>query len=132
MSVLIYIPLCFYFIQHTGQPSLVNADLHSTMLLLYLHRVCMTVDDHIIYIPLCFYFILRPHPRTAGSIPYLHSTMLLLYLGRKTCVSCIASNLHSTMLLLYQYAIMSTVALLLYLHSTMLLLYRVHGSQSRS
>ena len=111
MLSFIYIPLCFYFI--AGQSSTGSW-------------------IRCIYIPLCFYFILRPHPRTAGSIPYLHSTMLLLYLGRKTCVSCIASNLHSTMLLLYQYAIMSTVALLLYLHSTMLLLYRVHGSQSRS
>ena len=77
----IYIPLCFYFIEYPVILRIRKADLHSTMLLLYLifttssrtvfaylHSTMLLLypsgDLHVlcsalvIYIPLCFYFIL--------------------------------------------------------------------------
>ena len=102
-AVPIYIPLCFYFIQHDLRVLEYNAsDLHSTMLLLYpilkcpfyspifnLHSTMLLLYRRTspplrsilpIYIPLCFYFI----GFSPGSVYYymhhLHSTMLLLYL----------------------------------------------------
>ena len=82
-KILIYIPLCFYFIEVSVLHNVAYINLHSTMLLLY--RGCAADEFRrirLIYIPLCFYFIacLR-----SSHILYshLHSTMLLLYLGNR-------------------------------------------------
>ena len=81
--VLIYIPLCFYFISlalhiaHVAYPYL-----HSTMLLLIKTGRCRTGKRIFIYIPLCFYFIRPPAQWHKSSLSHLHSTMLLLYRKR--------------------------------------------------
>ena len=122
--IIIYIPLCFYFILILAtsyqplylftfhyastlsviiiQVILMLANLHSTMLLLYLrgHRphpgagqftfhYASTLSpgqpadppvQETIYIPLCFYFIEHSLAQLPARRYYLHSTMLLLYL----------------------------------------------------
>ena len=77
----IYIPLCFYYISQdvTFDPE-DPANLHSTMLLLYL----------VLLLPA------RP------SALHLHSTMLLLYRKRIEQHTLKRYYLHSTMLLLYR------------------------------
>ena len=119
----IYIPLCFYFIEYPVILRIRKADLHSTMLLLYL--------------------IFTTSSRTVFA--YLHSTMLLLYLLPASiwfsiCVQftfhyastlslILASwsysswHLHSTMLLLYLSLCLAWDCISIHLHSTMLLLY---------
>ena len=99
--ILIYIPLCFYFIWTITTCRSTLTYLHSTMLLLYLFRgsgpltLCKNLHSTMlllypgdikyvargykIYIPLCFYFILKQDKKT-GRFGNLHSTMLLLYL----------------------------------------------------
>ena len=75
---MIYIPLCFYFIETAEHRQRPETNLHSTMLLLYQKRNTMQGSRKPIYIPLCFYFI-RNHIIYAKHQIYLHSTMLLLY-----------------------------------------------------
>ena len=59
--VVIYIPLCFYFIQSGSHPAfLAPFHLHSTMLLLYRIIFLHAFQSSHIYIPLCFYFICTP------------------------------------------------------------------------
>ena len=79
--LLIYIPLCFYFI---GQALRIRK------------RFIF------IYIPLCFYFIRTDSRCLKFPLKYLHSTMLLLYHTPQKLPSISFFNLHSTMLLLYQ------------------------------
>ena len=57
IGLYIYIPLCFYFIDHNGNTEVRVFNLHSTMLLLYLSGVRSFSRSALIYIPLCFYFI---------------------------------------------------------------------------
>ena len=122
----IYIPLCFYFIEHiaiflydpwsftfhyastlskfktSGRRELMN--LHSTMLLLYRRRRVLRKCLRRIYIPLCFYFILQ-------ALPYMSLTTwiyipLCFYFIKKTGLIFPSgiTNLHSTMLLLYRFS----------------------------
>ena len=120
--------------------------LHSTMLLLYLHRTLMwrlwKINLHSTML------LLYRSPQNTEDLPHsdLHSTMLLLYRAPQEKCTFPRSHLHSTMLLLYpassdtrfmmissftfHYA--STLSkyysegdtVYLNLHSTMLLLYR--------
>ena len=80
IPLLIYIPLCFYFINPC---------------------VDSFSDLWLIYIPLCFYFIGERNTRR-GFFPDLHSTMLLLYRFCGASAYFMWAHLHSTMLLLYQ------------------------------
>ena len=120
----IYIPLCFYFIDEMMVTMLLNADLHSTMLLLYhcrymsrkqrennLHSTMLllypgwnhhTAPMHLIYIPLCFYFIEgdRWLKRTFHRFTFHYASTL------SNPVQPEKSRwpyLHSTMLLLYRF-----------------------------
>ena len=57
-ACIIYIPLCFYFIESQLTEQLSTfCNLHSTMLLLYRWRRPHNPAFSFIYIPLCFYFI---------------------------------------------------------------------------
>ena len=56
-QLLIYIPLCFYFIYFRSSITRSHSNLHSTMLLLYRRTCPLCIDCENIYIPLCFYFI---------------------------------------------------------------------------
>ena len=79
-GVIIYIPLCFYFILvRTTQCGDIRNNLHSTMLLLYPASSARLDAVYNIYIPLCFYFILVWCKCQRISCSDLHSTMLLLY-----------------------------------------------------
>ena len=122
--LLIYIPLCFYFIGKGGTSMTGDMDLHSTMLLLYRRRgsyLCrhirhlhstmlllyqttttLSVGTMIIYIPLCFYFISTAEYQISRLMQNLHSTMLLLYQVIGIDLGITTLHLHSTMLLLYQ------------------------------
>ena len=105
--IIIYIPLCFYFIalprsyRHRDHPNL-----HSTMLLLYHDRTAvLNVKKH-----------------------NLHSTMLLLYQIAQMQIQAQVQDLHSTMLLLYPCPRTSLPSSNQDLHSTMLLLYPIQWS----
>ena len=79
-SSYIYIPLCFYFILKGGFASL--GDIVFTFhyaSTLSVSAGSNTLWSITIYIPLCFYFILLSGSVSAPACPYLHSTMLLLY-----------------------------------------------------
>ena len=124
-GILIYIPLCFYFIAKLSALSfypltftfhyastLSNGGvrigagvkhLHSTMLLLYLNPLAFSAETYL----------------------NLHSTMLLLYPVSRISTHLKEINLHSTMLLLYLAAVHIATAADIHLHSTMLLLYHV-------
>ena len=80
ISILIYIPLCFYFI------------------VLLMH---CSFAHLFIYIPLCFYFISGQKKGGDHGYKNLHSTMLLLYLFWIVWNVPLGRHLHSTMLLLY-------------------------------
>ena len=122
--IIIYIPLCFYFI-------LTRADIPLRSLLIYIplcfyfigsapgyHDACL-----LIYIPLCFYFIL-----VDATIEYIHSIFTFHYastLSGRWCsiVRRHKLHLHSTMLLLYREWRFEGCGRVHNLHSTMLLLY---------
>ena len=119
---LLYIPLCFYYIELTnpnvqtvaiftfhyastisyaGSLSLfAHLPLHSTMLLLYLGGLSVSIFIKVLYIPLCFYYICLAD-FLVRSMLSLHSTMLLLYRCRFQLWCPVLLPLHSTMLLLY-------------------------------
>ena len=77
----LYIPLCFYYIYLEACLISLTSSLHSTMLLLYLNGGPASIR-HIaqLYIPLCFYYILLWWSLNWAVFAPLHSTMLLLYL----------------------------------------------------
>ena len=101
-SIPIYIPLCFYFIAEAVPDKYIPLiHLHSTMLLLYLINFAKRAYLISIYIPLCFYFIERCEAGREREDNNLHSTMLLLYRVLVYQMIFESSYLHSTMLLLY-------------------------------
>ena len=67
---LIYIPLCFYFIEMVLDHNITNPYLHSTMLLLYRCSIPFCSSASAIYIPLCFYFICRLSVSKSTSISF--------------------------------------------------------------
>ena len=81
--VLIYIPLCFYFIGRHRIDDVCRFFIYIPLCFYFiLGQPLFSFDEFIIYIPLCFYFIevvLRPACLRRSN---LHSTMLLLYLQR--------------------------------------------------
>ena len=102
--ILIYIPLCFYFIPSWSGQRLSHQNLHSTMLLLYPGPVQNVML-------LCYLFTFhyastlsrnrKPQMHLNGTD--LHSTMLLLYLLSGQRHPLLVCDLHSTMLLLYRW-----------------------------
>ena len=121
--LVIYIPLCFYFIRIgvTVRDS-PDSDLHSTMLLLYPGQPADPPVQETIYIPLCFYFIVISlkdciflrrftfhYASTLSSFTNVAIFSFLIYIP--LCFYFIQvnhpqtqppeKNLHSTMLLLY-------------------------------
>ena len=68
--IVIYIPLCFYFIGWSRRWKPLNLlNLHSTMLLLYPDRhQTQKAGQRDIYIPLCFYFILPKSPWSSEAV----------------------------------------------------------------
>ena len=121
--ILLYIPLCFYYIQPICTPDVpTKATLHSTMLLLYhstrsgaeryistLHSTMLLlyprkmrewIDRVYLYIPLCFYYIYS-HNRlcrllSAFTFHYASTISRSQHMYLNTDIT-----LHSTMLLLY-------------------------------
>ena len=147
--VIIYIPLCFYFICVKREFGIYDDEFtfHYASTLSAHPSGCPKIDK--IYIPLCFYFIQAPLSSVACQVSNLHSTMLLLYqipfptspafsliyiplcfyfIHDKGFCICTNENLHSTMLLLYRLSIKIGETLRTDLHSNMLLLYRIPAS----
>ena len=103
-ATLIYIPLCFYFIDKSARRKCFGRGFtfhYASTLSRFLHLVKS----------------LRFH---------LHSIMLLLYQSLQTVSLKPLQHLHSIMLLLYPFSIFSTIRSTTNLHSIMLLLYRIH------
>ena len=101
-AMLIYIPLCFYFIVSDRQDAQIVT---------------------IIYIPLCFYFIEIFDHSVVPAVDHLHSTMLLLYLGANCPISCAIKFTFHYASTLSHFFCKPNVSIT-DLHSTMLLLYR--------
>ena len=126
MSVNIYIPLCFYFIDMTVE---VDNITFSIYIPLCFYFICMGLHNgdagREIYIPLCFYFI--SSNRSLIPINQLIYIPLCFYFIDVVLAPCAfrANNLHSTMLLLYRLLRLQYRAKRIYLHSTMLLLYPI-------
>ena len=100
-SIIIYIPLCFYFIfQACIISEVINDNLHSTMLLLYLLHYLLINLFKIIYIPLCFYFIGVTSMCISGS-SCIYIPLCFYFIHREKDRGVLFHNLHSTMLLLY-------------------------------
>ena len=128
-SVLIYIPLCFYFITacHVAAVPGHKFTFHYASTLSR-QRHCKSFTDLSIYIPLCFYFIQKALIEVMYSFKNLHSTMLLLY----PSVPLLATLAKITFTFHYASTLSRTIFWPgppnSYLHSTMLLLYHPAGA----
>ena len=145
----IYIPLCFYFIEMYGVTD-------NAVRKIYIPLCFYFIDNHLhhltwdfwIYIPLCFYFIAEGPWMTKTEESYLHSTMLLLYRWRVSSVSSpfqftfhYASTLSwhtyriASCFFIYiplcfyfiKFKLSTSFDCIFHLHSTMLLLYRIRS-----
>ena len=100
--MLIYIPLCFYFIKHAKAilPDVI-LNLHSTMLLLYPMGSAMGIDSglNLHSTMLLLYLAVSPVPSVLRSWFTFHYASTLSFLD--SAPLDISLNLHSTMLLLY-------------------------------
>ena len=145
LKQLIYIPLCFYFIQSNeswqpvrtsnlhstmlllyrrsgNRPVLGNTDLHSTMLLLYPLRGHEPRQPAVIYIPLCFYFItcLQPMREIYGSFTFHYASTL----SQREAKEAVFEQIYIPLCFYFIHKAQKHPGASVHLHSTMLLLYR--------
>ncbi len=123
LSVFIYIPLCFYFIDLSEPHSLHHCDIYIPLCFYFIFpslvEICFLV---FIYIPLCFYFIIGGHAFVwVTSFIYIPLCFYFIHM----------SIVHRTGYCEFTFHYASTLSalsalkniLINHLHSTMLLLY---------
>ena len=143
---LLYIPLCFYYINALKELKDLDVALYIPLCFYYILLPWLQMmRENRLYIPLCFYYIENFHRWPCHAFASLHSTMLLLYRnwlyyicnedrnftfhyastisGYEKGILPGIQALHSTMLLLYRKIRLGCAFIMTPLHSTMLLLY---------